>query len=264
MGYRIFLAGATGAIGRRLIPLLREAGHDVVGMTRSQEKANALLELGAIPVVVDVFDRQALTRIVVAARPDVVIHQLTDLPRGLDPAQMNDAIIRNARIRNEGTGNLVSAAMAAGVRKLVAQSIAWAYAPGALPHPESDPLDAMAEGNRAISVAGVIALENGVLRSPGITGVVLRYGQLYGPGTGADVSSGPIPLHVDAAAYAALLAVSHEISGAFNIVELNEEVATERAGTELGWKADFRLSRAGMAGRPRAKTEPMPFDIICR
>jgi len=242
MGHRIFLAGASGVIGRRLIPLLRDAGHNVVGMTRSPEKANALLALGAAPVVVDVFDRNALFRTVAGAKPDVVIHQLTDLPRGLNPAQMNDAIIRNARIRDEGTGNLISAAIDAGARKFVAQSIAWAYAPGPLPHPESDPLDATAEGNRAISVGGVMALENWVLCSQGITGIVLRYGQLYGPGTGADAPSGATALHVDAAAYAAFLAVSHETLGAFNIVELNEQVATDKARTELGWKADFRLS----------------------
>jgi nucleoside-diphosphate-sugar epimerase len=243
MGSRIFLAGATGAIGRRLIPLLRDAGHDVTGLTRSADKAGALREIGAVPVVADVFDGPALSRIVAVATPDVVIHQLTDLPRGLDPAQMGEAIIRNARVRNEGTRNLVCAAIAAGVPRLVAQSIAWAYASGPLPHGETDPLDLMAEGNRAISVGGVVALEHWVLKSAGITGTVLRYGQLYGPGTGSDTPSGPVPLHVDAAAYAAFLVTDHMASGIFNIAAYNQQVATDRARIDLGWSPDFRLDK---------------------
>ena len=137
MSYRIFLAGASGAIGSRLTPLLLSAGHYVCGSTRSKAKADALRSLGADPVVVDVFDATALSRAVASARPDVVIHQLTDLPKDLDPREMGAAIIRTARIRDEGTRNLVRAAIAAGARRLVAQSIAWAYAPGAEPHAET-------------------------------------------------------------------------------------------------------------------------------
>ena len=155
MSYRIFLAGASGAIGRRLTPLLHSAGHYVCGSTRSKAKADALRSLGADPVVVDVFDATALSRAVASARPDVVIHQLTDLPKDLDPREMGAAIIRTARIRGEGTRNLVRAAIAAGARRLVAQSIAWAYAPGAEPHAETDPLDAGAEGDERYQRAGI-------------------------------------------------------------------------------------------------------------
>jgi len=112
MSHRIFLAGASGAIGRRLLPLLRAAGHEVFGTTRDAAKAEGLRQLGAEAVVVDVFDAAALSRAVIAARPQVVIHQLTDLPPGLDPARMADSIPRNARIRSEGTRNLVAAARA--------------------------------------------------------------------------------------------------------------------------------------------------------
>ena len=122
MIYRIFLAGASGAIGRRLTPLLHSAGHYVCGSTRSKAKADALRSLGADPVVVDVFDATALSRAVASARPDVVIHQLTDLPKDLDPREMGAAIIRTARLRDEGTRNLVTAAIAAGARRLVAQA----------------------------------------------------------------------------------------------------------------------------------------------
>ena len=203
LSYRIFLAGASGAIGRRLTPLLHSAGHYVCGSTRSKAKADALRSLGADPVVVDVFDATALSRAVASARPNVVIHQLTDLPKDLNPREMGAAIIRTARIRGEGTRNLVSAAIAAGARRLVAQSIAWAYAPGGEPHAETDPLDAGAEGDGGINVQGLIAPEDLTLKSPPLEGVVLRYGQLYGPGTASDRPSNYTPIHVDAAAYAA-------------------------------------------------------------
>jgi nucleoside-diphosphate-sugar epimerase len=240
MAYRIFLAGASGAIGRRLVPQLLDAGHAVTGMTRQALKADELRALGAEPVIVDVFDAVALSRAVRAASPDIVIHQLTDLPAGLDPARMGEAIVRNARIRAEGTRNLVAAAGAAGVRRLIAQSIAWAYAPGAQPYSESDPLDADADGNRGISVGGVIALEKAVLSAP-LAGIVLRYGQLYGPGTGAEAPTGVSPVHVDAAGHAALLALDRGTPGIFNVAEPNQAVSTQKAVEELGWRADFRL-----------------------
>ena len=189
----IFLAGAAGAIGRRLVPQLRAAGHTVFGTTRSEAKAHNLQAAGATPVLVDVFDAGALARAVANARPAVVIHQLTDLPAGLDPSRMAEAIRRNARIRDEGTRNLVAAAVAAGARRLVAQSIAWAYAPGPQPYEEDAPLDLAAEGMRAVTVRGVAALEHQVTDAP-LEAVVLRYGRLYGPGTGADTLTNPAPV----------------------------------------------------------------------
>jgi nucleoside-diphosphate-sugar epimerase len=210
MATRIFVAGATGAIGRRLLPLLVEAGHQVFGMTRSPEKVAVLNEAGAEAVVVDVFDAPALAQAVKDARPEIIIHQLTDLPYGLDPAQMAEARVRNARIRSEGTRNLVAAALAAGANRLIAQSIAWGYAPGPEPHREGDPLDL--DGPQAVTMQGVAALEDLTLNSPPIEGVVLRYGQIYGPGTGSE-QRGPVPLHVDAAAYAALLAIERGEAG---------------------------------------------------
>jgi nucleoside-diphosphate-sugar epimerase len=241
MARRIFLAGASGAVGRRLVPLLRQAGHSVAGTSRSPDKAETLRALGAEPVVVDVYDRTALAQAVLGFRPDIVVHQLTDLPPGMDPGGMDAALTRNARIRREGTRNLVEAALAAGVGRLVAQSIAWAYAAGHEPHREEDPLDGAAEGNRAVSVGGVIALEAQVLGTPSLRGTVLRYGQLYGPGTGNALPKGAAPVHVDAAAQAALLAITQDATGIFNIAEPNGSVATEKARAILGWQADFRL-----------------------
>jgi nucleoside-diphosphate-sugar epimerase len=196
---RIFLAGATGAVGKRLVPLLVAEGYPVWGTTRYAEKASLLRDLGATAVVVDVFDAKALFDSLAAAKPEIVIHQLTDLPPGLDPARMAQATARNARIRIEGTRNLVAAALAAGGRRLVAQSIAWE-----------------AQG---VSAEGVAALERQTLHSPPLEGIVLRYGRLYGPGTGKDEPPAELPCHVDVAARAALKAVQSGVPGVVRVLD---------------------------------------------
>jgi nucleoside-diphosphate-sugar epimerase len=210
---RIFLAGAAGVIGRRLTPLLLAHGHSVWGTTRSQGNREFLRKLGARPVVVDVFDSEALATAVLDARPEIVIHQLTDLAVVHDPAKRSSALARNARIRDEGTRNLVAAAREAGARRLIAQSIAWAYAPGPRPYCEDHPLDLNAEGDRLVSVRGVESLERQVLGASAMEGMTLRYGRLYGPGSGTDTPPSPPAVHVDAAAYAALLAIDHREQG---------------------------------------------------
>ena len=190
---RIFLAGASGAIGRRLVPLLVRAGHHVTGMTRSATNAKEIERAGAASAVVDVFDASAVTAAVAAARPDVVIHQLTDLPREFDEAKIQASYTANARIRTEGTRNLVAAAQAAGARRVIVQSIAFAYAPGGEPHPETDPLN-LADPARAVTVKGAADMEQQVLGAAGIEPIVLRYGLLYGPGTwSAAESAAPSP-----------------------------------------------------------------------
>lgn len=172
---RVFLAGAGGVIGRRLVPLLREAGHRVVGTTRSSTRAEALRRLGADPVVVDVYDLPALTDAVGSSGAELVMHQLTDLP---DRAELISAQAeRNARIRTEGTRNLLQAAGTAGIDRFIAQSIAWTPASGGT---------SVAEHERLILDAG---------------GVVLRYGQFYGPGTYYPDTSPEAPrVHIDEAA----------------------------------------------------------------
>src|SRR5579871_133493 len=154
----LFLAGATGAIGKRLAPLLIADGWRVTGATRSAARTGWLRAMGVAPVVFDVYDAPALAEAVAAAKPEVVVHQLTDLPPGLDPARLAEARARNARLREEGTRNLVAAAISAGARRLIVQSIAFAYAEGSLPHSEEDPLD---PGQR-----GVISLEAQVMAAP--------------------------------------------------------------------------------------------------
>ena len=181
----MFVAGASGVIGIRLVPLLVADGHVVAGMTRSPGKAGLLAGLGAEPVVADVFDTEALTRAVVSFAPEVVFHQLTDLPdRAGDIAAVGD---RNDRMRTEGTRNLLAAAAAAKAGRVIAQSISWE-----LPSP----------GGRAATAA----LERAVLQAGG---VVIRYGQLYGPGTYYP-SAPPDPprIHVDDAARQTLPALA--------------------------------------------------------
>lgn len=155
---RVFLAGGSGVIGMRLIPMLSAAGHDIAGMTRTPGKANRLLTLGAWPVVCDVFDLQALCDAVGSYRPDVVLHQLTDLPD--DQSQIAERAGANARMRREGTRNLLVAAKRALTPHFVAQSVAWQL-PG-------DAGAAVEEHEQAVLDAG---------------GVIIRYGQFYGPGT---------------------------------------------------------------------------------
>lgn len=237
---RIFVAGASGVVGRRLCRLLVEDGWHVHGTTRSVDKAKGLRELGVTPAVVDVFDEAALRRAVADANPAIVIHQLTDLPPALDPAKMPDARLRNARIRDVGTRHLVAAAVASGVVRMVAQSIAFAYAPGPLPHSEDAPLDMdSTHESIAITARGVASLEQQVLGAR-LVGIVLRYGKLYGPGTGFESPPKGGPVHVDAAAHAARLAVTRG-AGIYNIAESDGTVTTAKAVNELGWDAGFRI-----------------------
>jgi nucleoside-diphosphate-sugar epimerase len=242
MDKTLFLAGATGAIGSRLAPLLIAEGWRVVGMTRSQEKAARLREQGVETLVLDVFDADALIEAVAATSPEVVIHQLTDLPPGLDPARMVEATARNARIRDEGTRNLVEAAVRVGARRFIAQSVAFAYAEGPTPHREEDALAVNAEGRAGVSARGVASLEAQTLAAP-LDGAVLRYGRLYGPGTGFEAPAGPGPLHVDAAAKAVLLTLAHGARGIYNFAEDDGAVSSEKAKRNLHWSAAWRIAR---------------------
>ncbi len=172
---RVFLAGATGVIGVRLLPLLLAEGHVVAGMTRSPEKVDPLRDLGAEPVICDVYDATALTGAVTEFGPDLVMHQLTDLPDTAD--QISAYRDRNNRMRTEGTRNLLAAAKAAGATRFIAQSIAWRPPAGG---------EAVEEHERLVLDAG---------------GVVIEYGTFYGPGTyGGDRRPDPPRIHVDEAA----------------------------------------------------------------
>jgi nucleoside-diphosphate-sugar epimerase len=235
---KVLLVGATGVIGSRLVPLLTAAGHEVTGTTRSSQKLEMLRRLGASAVVVDVFDATALTGVVNAAKPDVIINQLTDLPDTL-PDVMAEVLARNSRVRIKGTRNLMDAAEAAGVRRVIAQSLAFVYAPGPLPHREDDPLDARAEA--AVTVGGVVGLERAVMGSPGIVGIVLRYGRLYGPLTWSASPPEAPALHVDAAAQSTSLAVTRGAPGVYNIADDDGAVSIAKARADLGFDPAFRV-----------------------
>ncbi|MFN8160479.1 MAG: NAD-dependent epimerase/dehydratase family protein [Solirubrobacterales bacterium] len=179
---RVFVAGASGAVGRPLIPRLLAAGHEVTGMTRSPERAARIREAGAEVAVCDVFDPAALEAAVAKAAPEAVIHQLTSLPERIDPRRPDYGA--NNRIRTEGTRNLLAAARAAGARRVVAQGVAFMYAPeGGWVKDEEAPLMRGAPGAFGESVEAAVSLEEQVTGAGGIEGLVLRYGWFYGPGT---------------------------------------------------------------------------------
>jgi nucleoside-diphosphate-sugar epimerase len=236
---RVFLAGATGVIGRRLLPLLLAEGHAVIGMTRSPERVEQLRAAGAEAVVADAFDADALKRVVAEAHPDAVIHQLTSIPPRIDPRKMERDFAVNDRLRSEGTANLVAAAKAAGVTRLIAQSVAFFYAPGppGTLHAERDPLLREDQAPKPVkrSTAALASLERTVLDAGG---TVLRYGYFYGPGsaisregsTGREVARGRLPIvgsgagvwsfiHVDDAAAATVAALGADKPGVFNVVD---------------------------------------------
>ena len=237
---RVFLAGATGAIGKRLVPLLVGAGHSVTGTTRSAKKAEDLRSAGADAAIVDALDPAAVQVAVERAKPEVIIHELTAIPAALDLRNFGEQFQLTNRLRTEGTDHLLAAARLAGARRFVAQSYAaWPYArTGGAVKTEDDPLDpnppeALRETLRAIQY-----LETAVLQARGIEGVVLRYGAFYGPGnaisdngtTAAQVRRRRVPIigggtgiwsfiHIDDAARATLAAVEGGSPGIYNIVD---------------------------------------------
>lgn len=222
---RVFVAGGTGAIGRRLVPLLADRGHAVTATTRAQAKAALLAELGAEPAVVDALDGDAMRAAVVAARPEIVVHELTALSGDLNWRKFDETFAATNELRTRGTDILLDAARAAGARRLVAQSY-FAITMDAPPPSVRPTVDAMRHVERA------------VLSAPDLDGVVLRYGGFYGPGTslGADGSqvemvrkrffpivgdgSGVMSfVHVDDAAAATLAAVESDVTGVLDVVD---------------------------------------------
>jgi 2-alkyl-3-oxoalkanoate reductase len=257
---RVFVAGASGAIGRPLVPKLVAAGHEVTGMTRSEESATRITEEGARAVVVDVFDRDPLAAAMAEARPEVVVHELTSLPDRLD-FRKQDVYEPTNRVRTEGTRNLLDAATAARARRLVAQSIAFAYRPeGSRVKTEDDPLMDTIPGPFGGGIRALHEMESTVLGTEGIEGVVLRYGFFYGPGTyyaddgttTSDVRRRRMPVvgggtgvfsfvHVDDAADATVAAVERGAPGVYNVTD--DEPAAMR-----DWLPVF--AEAAGAGKP--------------
>jgi nucleoside-diphosphate-sugar epimerase len=237
---KILVAGATGALGRQLVPRLVARGHDVVGMTRSASKREAVRNLGATPVVADALDPEDVARAVAESRPDVIVHQLTALAGSVDIRHFDRDFAMTNRLRTEGTDHLLAAGRAVGTRRFVVQSFAgWPFARSGGPvKTEDDPLDpAPAEGMRR-TLEAIRHLEDAVTSAGWTEGVVLRYGGFYGPGTslGPDgehvgqirkrkfpvVGSGAGVwsfIHIEDAAEATVAAVEHGRRGIYNIVD---------------------------------------------
>lgn len=236
---RVFVAGATGAIGRPLLPRLLEAGHDVTAMTRSAEKAAALRAGGVDAVVCDAFDAEGVRAAVLAARPEVLVNQLTDLPAAIDPRRYEQALQGTNRLRRETTPVLAAAARDAGARRIISQSVSFMQRPdGPGVADEDAPLWLDAPKPLTDGVASTAALEQATTQADGIEGLVLRYGFFYGPGTAfaphgassAEVARRRYPVigtglgvfsfvHIDDAADATVLALDHGTPGILNVTD---------------------------------------------
>jgi nucleoside-diphosphate-sugar epimerase len=275
---RVFVAGATGAIGKQLVPRLVEAGHEVHGMTRSESKQAMLHELGAVPVVADALDPDQVAEAVGRARPEVIVHQLTAIG-AVDMRHFDRDFALTNRLRTEGTDHLLSAGQAVGVRRFVAQGVGGygAYArTGGPVKTEEDPLDPTPAREMRETLAAIRHLEEAVLGARWTEGLVLRYGVFYGPGTslapGADqfelVRGRKFPLvgdgggvwsfiHVADAAEATVAAVERGSRGVYNVVDDDPAPVTKwlpALAQELGAKKPMRVPRfigrlfAGEAG----------------
>jgi nucleoside-diphosphate-sugar epimerase len=236
---RVLVAGATGAVGSRLIPMLLAAGYDVTGLTRSPSKTDALRRAGATAVVVDALDAAALREAVLCARPQVVVHELTALGNASDLRHFDRAFAQTNRLRIEGLDHLLGAAREAGARKVVAQSYCgWPFARvGGPVKTEDDPLDSTPPREFERSLQAIRHLESAVAEATDFEGIVLRYGAFYGPRSG--LFDGPaldqlqrrlFPvigdgggwwsfLHLDDAAHATACAIKGGASGIYNIVD---------------------------------------------
>ena len=234
---KVFVAGASGAIGRPLVRQLVAAGHEVTGMTRRQEAAAEIGDAGAKAALCDAFDAEGLRQAVAAASPEAVVHLLTALPHRYKPK--SDYLAATNRIRIEGTRNLVAAATAAGVRRLVAESIAFLYLPqGGWVKDEEAPIFDSAPGDFGAAARAAADLERQVLAAAGMDGLALRYGWLYGPGTYYDrggqqadeVERRRFPVvgkgtgmfsfvHVEDAAAATVAALQRGAPGIYNVVD---------------------------------------------
>jgi nucleoside-diphosphate-sugar epimerase len=237
---RVFVAGATGAIGKQLVPRLVAAGHEVHGMTRSEAKRGMLHDLGAVPVVADALDPDQVAEAVGSARPDVIVHQLTAIPADLNLRHFDRDFALTSRLRTEGTDHLLSAGQAVGVRQFVAQSNgAFLYErTGGPVKSEEDPLDHAPPREMREASAAIRHLEKAVLGAGWTEGIVLRYGAFYGPGTSMAPGAEQIEMvrrrrfpvvgdgggvfsfiHVGDAAEATVAAIERGRRGVYNVVD---------------------------------------------
>lgn len=235
---KIFVAGATGAIGFKLCLILKQHHYQVFGSTRSYSKAQYLEAIGVHSIIMDVFHQELLIEHIRHISPEIIIHQLTDLPYALAPELMQEARVRNAHIRDIGTKNLLLAAQKIECKKFIAQSIAFAYAPEQIYLNEESALAINSEHEILRKNAESIQNMETQITNSGLNHAILRYGKLYGAATGCQPSEyGKI--HVDAAAYAAFLAI-HSGHGIYQIVENDKFYCNEKAQRELNFDEHYR------------------------
>jgi 2-alkyl-3-oxoalkanoate reductase len=266
---KVFVAGATGALGTQLIPQLDAAGHDVVGMTRSPGKADAVRALGARPVVADALDPDSVARAVAEAEPEVIIHQLTALGGDMDMKNPDKFFAMTNRLRTEGTDHLLAAGRAVGIRRFIAQSYtSWPYARTGGPiKTEDDPLDPDPPAKLRTSLDAIKYVENAVTGIDWAEGLALRYGAFYGPGTGLsadpeapmtkNIMKRQFPLvgggggiwshlHIEDAASATVAAVDKGTPGIYNIVDDEPAPVSEWlpfVAEQLGAKKPMKVPR---------------------
>jgi nucleoside-diphosphate-sugar epimerase len=239
---KVLIAGATGALGKQLVPQLVAKGHEVVGMTRSESKTELVRSLGARPTVADALDAEAVARAVAEAEPEVIVHQLTALSGAIDMRKIDRSFEQTNRLRTEGTDHLLAAGRAIGARRFVAQSFAgWPFARTNGPvKSEADPLDPHPPEKLRETLQAIRHLEDAVIGADWAEGIVLRYGGFYGPGTSissdprADISAAirkrkfPVVgdgggmwslIHISDAASATLASIERGAPGIYNVVD---------------------------------------------
>jgi len=236
---KILVAGATGALGKQLVPRLLAAGHQVVGMTRSESKRDALRTMGATPVVADALDPDQVARAVAEASPEAIIHQLTALSGRLDLRRFDRAFAETNRLRTEGTDHLLSAGRALGVRRFLAQSFAgWPYArEGAAVKDEEQPFDPNPPQAVREGLAAIRHLEEAVIGAEWTEGIVLRYGGFYGPGTSLD---GPGSEHVEAIRKR-LFPLIGDGAGVWSFIHIEDAAEATLAALERGRRGIYNV-----------------------
>jgi nucleoside-diphosphate-sugar epimerase len=263
---KVFVAGATGAIGQQLVPRLVAAGHEVHAMTRTESKQAGLYDLGAVPVVADALDPEQVADAVAKAQPEVIIHELTAIPDTLDLRHFDRSFALTNRLRTAGTDNLLSAGQAVGVKRFIAQSFFSAYArTGNWVKTEDDPLDPKpAKAQRGV-VAAIRYTERAVLDAQWTEGIVLRYGGFYGPGTSIEPGSDQVEairkrkfplvgasqgvwsfIHIADAADATVAALDHGSRGVYNITDDEPARVADwlpALAQEIGAKPPMRVPR---------------------
>ncbi|HET6870678.1 MAG TPA: NAD(P)-dependent oxidoreductase [Solirubrobacteraceae bacterium] len=274
---RVFVAGATGAMGKQLVPRLVKAGHEVIGMTRTESKRSALWDLGAEPVVADALNPEQVAEAIARTQPEVIVHQLTAIS-GFDTRHFDREFALTNRLRTEGTDHLLSAGRAVGVRRFIAQSYAaWPYErTGGPVKSEDDPLDPTPPREMRESLAAIRYLEEAVVGADWTEGIVLRYGAFYGPGTSMSpggesfeiVRKRKFPVvgdgrgvwsfvHIADAAEATVAAVERGAPGIYNVVDDEPAPVAEwlpalaqRIGAPSPWRVPKFVGRlfAGEAG----------------